>query len=810
MKRLPFLRALLTLLLGFMAFTTATAQTATDPNAGARLTLGSTPGSGDFSWWGQPGRTYFLQRSVDLSAWEYLPLIYSGTDARLAWDFPSAESQLFLRLRSTDLPTNDPYTADFDGDQIGNWDELLQGTDPLAAADTDANGLPDDWEKFYFGQTGVDPNAAVPGGGGLTNLQHFQLGSNPNLPPPLDPLLQAPPPVTITASPATLGQSAATLLYPADDSQLLLQNGNFSAPALPTPDRWSTFGVRTGYPNGGIPGWTALSGSLIELQQIAVNPAAGAGQYCELDAHWPTSLHLGPSDHGIQQTVNLARGRYLLFFDYRGRATNARSFTVKASSGPGMIFGLPNPSLKLLASTTTASTNTWQRASVSFAVAGGDPAAAQLPITLLFDIADAADSFGAYIDNVILLPLEVVELSPKLRDADNNEIAGSEKPAVAPNSTEMVERDPSATPTPLNDASAIRIAWRDMKVKIGAPLAGKKVTWSMTPQFTPLQSDGTPEAAPRFRGKWGTAANSVHRNRFSASEKYGVNGYESMTQMLESDTNVGVTTMAKTTVDAAGYTAIRVNLPPIGFNKARIKIVIEDTEDVIDLIDFEVPAVIVIDPGHGGPDSGNSLETVTPKLYERDLTLLYSTELKTTLQTKIRDQGRCCKVLVGKQSNNDGTKYPNGLRALQARDQGADINLALHFNGGPQSASGTQVYVIREDQGNVNHAQDLALATRMYAAGEAAFRIGNRSAEQRIIDLAPGADGHVFLRDNLLNNVAGTGKESTFIRATLLELEYLTAAGAADKLTGPNATTTRQNYGIQAAQAVVNDLLIQP
>ena len=178
-------------------------------------------------------------------------------------------------------------------------------------------------------------------------------------------------------------------------------------PALPTPVRWNIFGVRTGYPNGGIPGWTALSGSLIELQQIAVNPAAGAGQYCELDAHWPTSLHLGPSDHGIQQTVDLARGRYLLFFDYRGRATNARSFTVKASSGPGMIFGLPNPSPKLLASTTTASTNTWQRASVSFAVAGGDPAQAQLPITLLFDIPDAADSFGAYIDNVILLPMEV-------------------------------------------------------------------------------------------------------------------------------------------------------------------------------------------------------------------------------------------------------------------------------------------------------------------------------------------------------------------------------------------------------------------
>jgi hypothetical protein len=109
-----------------------------------------------------------------------------------------------------------------------------------------------------------------------------------------------------------------------------------------------------------------------------------------------------------------------------------------------MIFGLPNPSLKLLASTTTASTNTWQRASVSFAVAGGAPAQAQLPITLLFDIADAADSFGAYIDNVILLPVDIepdANMAGVVGDVVKSVVAGSPiKHFVSPKkSTELAQ-----------------------------------------------------------------------------------------------------------------------------------------------------------------------------------------------------------------------------------------------------------------------------------------------------------------------------------------------------------------------------------
>jgi hypothetical protein len=50
---------------------------------------------------------------------------------------------------------------------------------PPAPADTDGNGLPDAWELQLFGYTGVDPKAD-PDGDGLTNLQEYQQGTNPN------------------------------------------------------------------------------------------------------------------------------------------------------------------------------------------------------------------------------------------------------------------------------------------------------------------------------------------------------------------------------------------------------------------------------------------------------------------------------------------------------------------------------------------------------------------------------------------------------------------------------------------------------
>ena len=45
--------------------------------------------------------------------------------------------------------------------------------------DLDGNGLPDLWERLYFGRTGIDP-FADPDGDGINNLAEYKAGTNPN------------------------------------------------------------------------------------------------------------------------------------------------------------------------------------------------------------------------------------------------------------------------------------------------------------------------------------------------------------------------------------------------------------------------------------------------------------------------------------------------------------------------------------------------------------------------------------------------------------------------------------------------------
>ena len=172
------LRQLLLFLLAFACLgPLAHAQTSTDPNEGSQLSQNATTGVYTFSWWGRAGRTYFIQQSDDLQTWTYLPVIESGAEQVIQWGFTSTQPRFFVRLEYADIPTDDPFDADFDGDGASNWNELLQGTDPLVA-NLDGNGLPSDWEAFYGIAPGTDPNS-MPDGDGLTLLQKYQQGIAP-------------------------------------------------------------------------------------------------------------------------------------------------------------------------------------------------------------------------------------------------------------------------------------------------------------------------------------------------------------------------------------------------------------------------------------------------------------------------------------------------------------------------------------------------------------------------------------------------------------------------------------------------------
>lgn len=123
-----------------------------DPNEGARLTR-EPDGACHFTWWARAGTSYFVQQSDDLIHWKYLPVIEPGTDGVVGTEFTSAEPRLFLRLLSTDIPTDNPLTADFDADGLGNDAEVRCGTDPFASdagLDFDADGLTNA-EEYWLG-----------------------------------------------------------------------------------------------------------------------------------------------------------------------------------------------------------------------------------------------------------------------------------------------------------------------------------------------------------------------------------------------------------------------------------------------------------------------------------------------------------------------------------------------------------------------------------------------------------------------------------------------------------------------------------
>lgn len=145
----------------FCVASLAIAQTADQQNEGSGLARDPTTGAWDFSWWGVEARTYFVLHSETLMSWSYLPVIEQGKAAPLSYGFwlSPAPDRFFLRLRYTDVPTDDPYAADFDGDGIPNGWEIENGLDPF------------------------DPTDALLDNGGLTHLELYQQSLGPGADP---------------------------------------------------------------------------------------------------------------------------------------------------------------------------------------------------------------------------------------------------------------------------------------------------------------------------------------------------------------------------------------------------------------------------------------------------------------------------------------------------------------------------------------------------------------------------------------------------------------------------------------------------
>jgi len=132
-------------------------QAGTNPNEATRLEYDEYNNTWSFTWWGHVGNTYFIQQSDDLLSWQYMPFIIEGENKVAEWQFSNDQNTTFVRLKFTDMPTSDPRKDDFDNDDINNWNELLQQSDPFATDDQNSNGIADDWELFWNDQFAVFP-----------------------------------------------------------------------------------------------------------------------------------------------------------------------------------------------------------------------------------------------------------------------------------------------------------------------------------------------------------------------------------------------------------------------------------------------------------------------------------------------------------------------------------------------------------------------------------------------------------------------------------------------------------------------------
>lgn len=381
---------------------------------------------------------------------------------------------------------------------------------------------------------------------------------------------------------------------------------------------------------------------------------------------------------------------------------------------------------------------------------------------------------------VAVLPVEPVEFFPVLQDGDGNNIDGSENPRTASGQTNgMVEEDPVTN----------HIAHREMRMRIvdGEILEGKKLTWTMTELFVrPTGGD------PVFRGSW--ANSTTHPNRYETSAHFGANGFEAVDQ-----------TQVKTIIDENGESAIRANLSPVGFNKGRLLIAFEDFEgDPAKVADMEMPAVVVIDPGHGGTAPGNQSGVYN----EKDLTLDYALSTRAQLRTWFSERQPFHRVIITRDSD---TTVAFLARPSMARDNGADVFLSIHFNDGGATARGAETLI--RGAANANYDADNNLAVRIQQAAVAAVGFtrtpGVKDYDTQSTANPPPLSNWIVLRDDdeAFNNTNAYSP----IRGCIQEVDFMSNPTALDAITDTNnGPILRTNYAFSVSYVIITDINNQP
>lgn len=364
-----------------------------------------------------------------------------------------------------------------------------------------------------------------------------------------------------------------------------------------------------------------------------------------------------------------------------------------------------------------------------------------------------------------------------------------------------------------------RIAHREMKVKItgGKSLAGKKAIWTMK-AWGVKENDAV-------RGDWKHSKVEEHKNCFEESKTYGKYGYD-LKDQLSSETIIGAQ-------GEDGFIAVRANLPPIGWNHADINVKIEGTESEITIARFVVPAVVVIDAGHGGDKDiskkaldknglvrgasdanhaiggwwyikktvNGKIRWVEEKVYpeatgikEKDLTLEYARELRSQLASEHTDTS----LPLRRYLTRDNTDNLGGYeRARLARDKGADICMALHFNASSENKTARGSLVCTRISDNKNQKEDKTLETNIVGpvndALKAIDNVERRNINPREMGAAVTSDILGFYQDDKYHP----------IRSTLLEIDFIHSESGDKLINGTNKDRARKDSMKALAKALI-------
>ena len=215
-----------------------------------------------------------------------------------------------------------------------------------------------------------------------------------------------------------------------------------------------------------------------------------------------------------------------------------------------------------------------------------------------------------------------------------------------------------------------------------------------------------------------------------------------------------------------------------------------------------VAGVVVLDPGHGGSSKigGSSANNATSAsgVLEKTMTLELAKQVRSELKKIAAERpGSNFKVHLTRSGDQN-----LGLadRAKVAQAKSADVFVSIHYNGFNGRVRGTETLILSAQNGNVNTADDRALAERLQSGMLAALRSHDPRARDRGVK-----DNQRLgvLKDIHLQNPRANLKT----RACLVEVEFIDV-DAVDKLlnTGANAKTVQRDVARAMAEAIVEDL----